>query len=120
MSPVQPPQNLRDEPENADRKGFSTGTNQKRKAIIGRKCGCHDCPYRSPDRKRHTDEAHVKDPVFAICCPHHGCHKVYFGGSSRDSEMEHHREGHEKENKGEKKGRRGIMPLSSYRLQQLP
>ncbi|KAG6358526.1 hypothetical protein INS49_012043 [Diaporthe citri] len=91
------------------------GTNSRGKRVLGRKCGCPGCPYRDRDRKRHTDEKHVKDPGFALCCPYHGCCGVYFGGSFRFSEMERHIESHEQRNKGEKKGRKGIMPLSTYR-----
>lgn len=111
---------MRNDPEDADRKRPSDGFDTKGNPITGWKCGCPGCEYRGRDRKRHTDEAHVKDPVFALCCPYHGCHVVYFGGSFRCSEMERHREDHEKQNRGEKKGRREIMPLSDYPLYRFP
>lgn len=88
--------------------------NRKGKRVFGRKCGYTGCEYRGRDHNRHTEETHVMDPVITLCCPYHGCGVVYPGGSFRCSEMERHCEEHEKQNKGEKRGRRGIMPLSSY------
>lgn len=82
--------------------------------ISGRKC--RGCQNWGPDHKRHNAEKHVKDPAFALCCPYRGCDVMFFGGSSRDSEMKLHREEHEKQNNGVQKGRRGTMPLSVYRF----
>lgn len=77
-------------------------------------CGCPACPYTGRDRNRHAEETHVKNPVFTVCCPYLGCSFVQFGGSLRFSEVDRHMADHEKQNSGEKKGRKGNMPLSTY------
>lgn len=97
------------------KKHISWGINTKRQPVLGQKCGYNGCGYRDRDHKRHTEEKHVQDPGFALCCPYHGCCRVIFAGSFRSSEMKSHMESHEQQNKGEKKGRRGIMPLSTFR-----
>lgn len=108
------PEALANDPDDANRRDFSEGTDRKGNPIIGRKC--RGCQNWGPDHKRHNDEKHVKEPAFALCCPYRGCEMIFFGGSSRDSEMKSHREEHEKQNNGVQKGRRGFMPLSVYRF----